>query len=798
MAVGAVSMLTGLEVRRQWRRVVALTVLVGLVGAAVLTLVAGARRTGSSLERFRSSSRSADVELAVLGRPTTAQLEELDRTPGVIATAAFRAFGIVLDGLPNLEAVGVPVDATYGTRVDRGRIIAGRAVDPEVADEVAIPEALAGQLHARVGDRIGVTSYSPEQIAAVLRGAGDVGTLAGPKLRLRIVGIERRPLDLSDRAVSGGFLALSPAFGSTYADRIGVFGAYLRVRTRTPSDVVDATAAARRVFGAALVDTQSLAIETEGARDAIHLLTLTLWILAGIVALAGAFVIGIVMSREISLKSADYATERAIGLTRAQRVVASVFFATVIAGGGALIAVIGAVGLSPVFPIGVARRAEPNLGVLVDWTTVILGVVALCTVMLVIASVSALRVTRQVALGRHTRPRHRTSTVMAATAGLGLAPTVRHGLRMAFESGRGTRTVPVRSAFAGAALGVLGVTAVLVFASSLDHLVATPRLYGWNWDFKVEDTTANTPCGGDDFGMPRQPGLASVAEVCRQNMQVDGRATPGLAFTSLRGRTIDPEVLEGRAPRGPREVALGSATADALGKRIGDTVVVHGHNNKKIGYEIVGRVVLPTLGAAQPLADGAVFTGEGLTPMFDQNLFSRSFVGRFAPGADVAAIESRIAAIPQLGNATGPAVAVEVERVRQVDWFPAILAALLGGLALLAVGHALIIVTRLRRRELAVFKVLGFRPAQVQATVAWQATALAAVGLIVGIPAGLVVGTLAWRLVANGLGVAPFATIPWLAVALTIPGALALVNLIAALPARAAGRTLPAVALRSE
>ena len=71
-------------------------------------------------------------------------------------------------------------------------------------------------------------------------------------------------------------------------------------------------------------------------------------------------------------------------------------------------------------------------------------------------------------------------------------------------------------------------------------------------------------------------------------------------------------------------------------------------------------------------------------------------------------------------------------------------------------------------------------------------------GLVVGIPAGLVLGRLVWNLVANGLGVTTAPTIPTLALALTIPIALALVNLIAFFPARAAAFIRPAVALRSE
>ena len=53
---------------------------------------------------------------------------------------------------------------------------------------------------------------------------------------------------------------------------------------------------------------------------------------------------------------------------------------------------------------------------------------------------------------------------------------------------------------------------------------------------------------------------------------------------------------------------------------------------------------------------------------------------------------------------------------------------------------ALVSSLRRRRRELAVLKTLGFSRRQVRATVAWQASTVAAVGLVVGIPLGLLVG----------------------------------------------------------
>ena len=118
--------------------------------------------------------------------------------------------------------------------------------------------------------------------------------------------------------------------------------------------------------------------------------------------------------------------------------------------------------------------------------------------------------------------------------------------------------------------------------------------------------------------------------------------------------------------------------------------------------------------------------------------------------------------------------------------------------ALVAVGLALVSSLRRRRRELAVLKTLGFSRRQIRATVAWQASTVAAVGLVVGIPLGILVGASVWHQVADELGVSAERTWPVLAIALLAVGAFLAVNLIAAFPARRAARTRPAVVLRSE
>jgi ABC-type lipoprotein release transport system permease subunit len=119
-------------------------------------------------------------------------------------------------------------------------------------------------------------------------------------------------------------------------------------------------------------------------------------------------------------------------------------------------------------------------------------------------------------------------------------------------------------------------------------------------------------------------------------------------------------------------------------------------------------------------------------------------------------------------------------------------------LAMVAIGHTLVSTVRRRRADLGVLKALGFDRGQVRATVAWQASLLAAVGLVLGVPLGVAAGRWAWKLVADGVGVVNRPEVPLAALATIVPAAVLIANVIAALPARVAARTQPAVVLRTE
>jgi hypothetical protein len=774
----------------------------------VLASAAGAHRSATALGRFVAYSRSSDAEID-LTDPTSAELRAFRRVPEVADIAVLHAYALIPRGRPNLKNAAT-VDGRLGTAVDRARVVAGRAANPDAPDEIAIGEGLAAQQHLGLGDHLDAASITPAQFVLVTHGKNP-GTPAGPPVRLRIVGIVRRPLDLGDLAASGGVVIETPAFDRAYKGRIAVFTTVLRVRTRHgAAGVPRVAAAARRVFGPQFSSVQDASAESHGGKDAINVLTLALWVFAGVAALAGAVAIAIVLSRDVSQTDIDQTTLAALGFTRRQRIATVGLRMLLIAVGGVVIATGVAVASSSMFPIGIGRRAEPAPGARFDGLVLGAGLVGIAAFVVVIALVAATRATRLSlpSAGSSARRSRRTLAEMAARTGL--RPPVTNGLRMALDPGRGTTAVPVRSAFLGAIFGVIGLTAVLVFASSLGYLDASPRLYGWTWDFKAPDDSFTSDCGARDFGLGAVPGVAAVTAVCYQYMQIDGRPTIGWGFTPVRG-VIEPEVVAGRAPRGPTEVALGRATLRALGKKIGDTVRARGPTATK-GYRIVGQIVLPPLndGDVQPLADVAAFTGAGFAPLLDRNNSTRYLLGDFAPGVDRAAVVRRIDAIPQFEpppqqnafvvdkGAAGPTRPPEVERLRHINWLPPILAVLIAVLALVAVGHALVTTAHRRRSELALLKTLGFERRQVRATLAWQATTLATVGLAVGLPVGVLVGNLVWRRVADSLGISPAAAIPAVALALTVPCVIALANVVAFWPARAAARTWPAVALRAE
>ena len=287
-----------------------------------------------------------------------------------------------------------------------------------------------------------------------------------------MVGIVRRPLDLGERGGQGGVVVLPPAFNTVYGNKIGTFNGYaMRIRTVTPADVRAVTASARRIMGRVPnFQIQNLNIDSTGAGDAIHVIAIALFIFAAVAAIAGIAAIAIVLDRELSSSQRQQPTLLALGLSRRQRFAIAGARAVPAAVVGAFIAVVAAVLLSPLFPFGIARRADPNPGLHADWITLGLGIAGILVTVTGVGLVAAFRATR---LSRRDRLVHQSklgAQALELSQTVGLPVTTRAGLRMALDTGAGDRSVPVRSAFFATAFAVAGLTALVIFSAGVRHL----------------------------------------------------------------------------------------------------------------------------------------------------------------------------------------------------------------------------------------------------------------------------------------------------------------------------------------
>jgi uncharacterized membrane protein len=217
---------------------------------------------------------------------------------------------------------------------------------------------------------------------------------------------------------------------------------------------------------------------------------------------------------------------------------------------------------------------------------------------------------------------------------------------------------------------------------------------------------------------------------------------------------------------------------------------------------IVGEPVFPDLGFGPGFGQGAGMTYEGLTQFYPDAQIALA-IGRFAPGVDQQAVLKPIEPtlrqmgagfqpgdLAQLGDSTK-----EAQRSQNV---PLVLASLFTLTALATLVHVLITSVRRRRKDLAILRTLGFTRRQVATTVAWQSVVLAVLALLIGVPAGVLIGRLGWSLFATGIGVVSVPVIAWVPVIAAIPATIVAAVLISIGPALAARRTMPAMVLRAE
>jgi hypothetical protein len=803
------------EVRHRWRATVLLAVLVGLTGGVVLAAVAGARRTDTVMDRFLAYHQATNVAVEVQGLDTDA----VRRLPMVadVAEGAYMVMVVALPSdAPNPDAFGeINPFAGRGEpwpgSSNRPILVAGRLPAGDRPLEVAVDETLAERRHLALGDTLRMWGYTPAQVERAGQDVSGLGDPLGGAFDLTVTGVLRTPADLApiptgqDVAWLGSEeLLLTPAFFRAYGARVGNVSGGFEARLRNGLRDLGAFAAAvRRLPGGrdALVYANSDAERTvRKLGRAIRIEVAAQLVFAALAALTGLFVVGQSIARQVQLDAADHPALRALGMTSGQ-LVASVLLRGVLVGvGGALLAVALAVLLSPPAPIGLARRAEVAPGVAVDAPVLVLGAAGLLLVVLARTALAGWAATRGsgATQGRRSAAR-RPSGVANSLATAGGSPSAVIGTRLAFESGQGLAALSARTAAVGAVVAVAAVAAAVTFGSSLDHLAGAPALQGW-----AGDAIVGNPRGRFDSpdrearrlaDNPLVGGFSSLTTPAEQSIRVDGVDVVAFGIDPLEG-TVLPPTIQGRRVRSADELALGPVTLRRLGREVGDVVEVAARDRRR-RVRIVGTTLLHSqLSNDLTMGAGALLTLDGLHRLVP-DAAPNIFLVQYALDAD------REAAFQSLRRDFGrmvlrPLGNEEVENLARVGGLPYVLAGLLALLGVGTIAHTLVSSIRHRRRDLAVLKTLGFVRGQVRATVAWQATGFAVLAVVAGIPLGVAAGRWAWILANQGLHSLAGPVTPALAVLAVVPATVLLANLVAALPARAAAATRPAVVLRSE
>jgi ABC-type lipoprotein release transport system permease subunit len=803
------------ELRARWRAWIGLALLVGLASGAVMALAAGARRTDTAYDRFLQTHSAYDVMVTDFGQPGFPGVGGFDKIaalPSVEDSAEGEIHTIPL-GPTWLYGIASD-DGRIGSEINRLKILEGRRADPDRPDEVVVGFMAAEDYGLEVGSTIQLLSSAdvermtdPDEISAAQSFLDQA-----PDGSLRVVGIEAAPGEFPPQEAAGGdvpMVHLTPAFHDLHLfDDLQSSDKALLVRLSDGTAGVSAfNAALARLSDGLAYDSRAQADQAAAVERSIHLQALALWLLAGLVAVSATLIVAQLLSRLTFVESQDHPTLGALGMSGRDRALIGVIRVTAIAIAGALVGMAVAGAASPLLPTGLARTAEPDLGFHLDGMVSALG--ALATVVIVVALGACASWRAQVA-GQHVRTaadtRSRPSGLARVLSRGGWPMPAKVGVHLALEPGQGRTAVPVRTTLLGVVLGVAAMVAALTFGASLTHLLDSPRLYGFTWDVQLEGLTdedlidssfveRSIPVLRDD---PRVEAIGVGSSGTALVVEVNGRRVDGMALESIDGDVALP-ILAGRSPRGQGEVALGSRTARALDVGVGDTVDVGKPGGEPLAMRVVGRVVIPAVGASSQLGDGVLGTmaaAEAVAP--DRPIRHDVFV-RLRPGADADALVDDLNARAGT-NATGeprsePSGIVNFGRVESM---PFVLGGILATIAAATLMHLLLSAVGRRRRDLAILKTLGFVRGQVAATVAWQATTVVVVSMVVAVPLGVALGRWTWTLLADDLGVVARPQVPWLTLAAVVGAALVLANAIALAPGQIAARTRPATDLRSE
>ena len=781
-----------LDLRRRWRSLLVLALLVAVATGTVLAALAGSIRGGSAVDRLLAQTLPATVE--VLPNDPEFDWDVVRAMPQVAAVAEVAWSAYQVDGVPAGQPV--PLDDRALRTVELPVVLDGRLADPSRPDEVVVTSGFVETTGKGVGESVTIVLYEPDTLDSLWLDP-DLAP-DGPVVEAEIVGVVRSYLLADGPEETQGVLIPSAGLLGAYTPNLlGASGAGAMVSGLVRLDdggdaIPEFTADLAEVTGRGNIDVWSHVGSVAYEQGIVGFEANALLAFAVAAGVAAVFLVGQTVARYAASATAELDVLRSLGMTpRASRWAAAsgpVLSALV----GALLGVAGAIVASRWFPSGAASWLEPAPGIDVDLQVLVPGLVGVPLLVAAGALGAAWFAQRSTELSRR-------SAIVSSAARAGAPVAMVVGAGFALEPGQGARAVPVRPALVGAVVGVTGVLAALTFSSGIDDAMANPARYG-----QVHQLEATLGFDGTDV-VPADELLVLIAgdpDVVAVNDSRSAVARQAGVQTTVYtldpvGRAIDAVVTSGRLPTGPDEIVLAPYSAAEAGVTVGDTIELAGTRGDR-ELTVTGLGFVPE-GEQNYYNTGAWVTGAAYDELFDGFLFHTAHVV-VREEADPAVVLDRLqTAAGADGALIAPALARSAEgELQQIRRLPVFLAWFLAVLAVGAIGHALATAIRRRRRDLAVLRAVGMTRWQCRGVVMTQASVLALVGVVVGVPLGVALGRTLWRYYADTTMVHYLPPVAWRALLLVVPIALLAANLLAVWPARRASSARIAAILRAE
>jgi hypothetical protein len=794
------------ESRRRWRAWLALVLLVAFVGGVVLGAIAAGRRTDSALPNFLAAHGFDAAVYSTKPWPSSLKLSEVTSVTELLGPDT---------GQPTCDCTH-PINPTdFGiifepsARRTLFKLVSGHLPDPSAPDQVLASFTLQQDDGVHLGTVIDVPFYSPSQTAAFNNSTGAPPKPNGPVVAFRVVGFEATEYEFPSGTTPSYDLYTTPAFEHTLLRRTA-FGYVYAVRLRQGAADLPQFNSQVSALGAEASNEDTVMASVEAS---IHPQAIGWWILAAVAAIVGLAVLGQALVRQSIIEGEDYPTMAALGADRRQLIAIGLGRNLAVGVGGAAGALIVATALSPLAPLGEARVAETYTGVTFDPLVLLLGALATVALVFVLGLWPAFRAARALPSDERTDV-PRPSLIVGRLVAVGAPPSAVIGVRNAFERRGGKGTVPVGSALLGTIFAVAALCGTAVFGASLSHLTATPRLYGDTFQLNFSDPNGAGPDAALLRSLEHNRAISGITKGYAVEVSINKIAVGAVAASPIRGALLLSSV-DGPVPNGDEQIGLGVTTMHQLGARLGSivnvTVALPSGGERTVKFRVVSRISFPVLGGVVGLGRGAALTVAGYETAVCPAGASRPACLRALQSGPVSGgLLASVVAGPQGQAAVNyylrtyrsitalPITPTSLVNFGEAVNFPVIFGGMLAVSGAATLVHLLVVSVSRRRREMGLLKALGFVNRQIVASVAWQATAMVGVGIVVGVPLGIVLGREVWSAFANNLGVVPVSVVdPWLLMAVVL-GTLVAANLLAIAPALAARRSKPQQLLRAQ